>query len=387
MKFWKRMLTLAMTLALTLTLVSCGGMSEGSRTDGIYYDATGVSPDAVLMQIDGVDVPAERYFYWLYNSASNAAMYCGTDGFGEDAGDGRSYGQVCLDLALQNAKELALVEKWALENELTIPEEEMTSLMEEIDAYEEQYGEFGFNYMGVTRETMEYFYQEFAYYDLLLESVMVEGGAMSPTEEELKAYVEASGLMKADHILLATKDLVTGEPLDEAAVQAQYEKAQEILSELQAAEDLEETFQKLGDEYSEDTGRAVYPDGYIFGEGEMVIEFEEAAKALAVGEISGIVESDFGYHILLRKEVPVEEVLTEEGYFSYLLEKSLAEVEVKFSDLYNEKVATLDVGAFYNGVTDARDALFQEYQASLETEGSGEESGEGTEEDTEEAVG
>ncbi len=373
-------MTLALALAMVLTLASCGGMSEGSRTDGIYYDATGVSPDAVLMRIDGVDVPAERYYYWLYNSVSNAAMYCGADGFDTDAGDGRSYAEVCFDFTLEAAKEYCLVESWAGELGLSLTEEDLASIQEEVDAYEAEYGDFGFAYMGVTRETMEYLYTQFAYYDLLLEAAMVEGGALAPDEETLKAYVEEAGLLKADHILLATKDLTTGEALGEAEVQAKYQKAEEILAELQAAEDLEATFKALADEYSEDTGRDYYPDGYIFTDGDMVIEFENAAKELAAGEISGIVESDFGYHILLRKEISAEEILTEDSYFTYLLERRSAEMEVEYSELYEQSVLTMDMGDFYTKVSDARNALYTEYEASLVADGGEEEDAAGDEE-------
>ena len=380
MKLMRRTMTIALALAMVLTLVSCGGMKKGSRTDGIYYEATGISPDAVLMRLGGVDVPAERYFYWLYNSVSNAAMYCGADGFDTDAGDGRSYAEVCFDFTLEAAKEYCLVEKWAKELGLTLTEEDDASIKEQVDAYEEEYGDFGFKYMGVTRETMEYLYTQFAYYDLLLDAAMVEGGSLSPDEETLRAYVEEAGLIKADHVLLATKDLTTNEPLSEDEIQAKYQKAEEILAELQAAEDLEATFKALADEYSEDTGRTAYPDGYVFSEGDMVIEFENAAKALNAGEISGIVESDFGYHILLRKEISAEEILTEDSYFTYLLERKTAEMDVEYSEIFEQNVLTMDMGDFYTKVSEARDVLYAEYEASIMAGGK-DESGE------EEAVG
>ena len=288
---------------------------------------------------------------------------------------------------MQSVKEIAMVKPFGEKSGLSLSEEQIAQITEEISSYESEYGEFGFRYMGVTKATMEEMYNAFAWYDVLEQSVYVEGGALAPADEDLLAYAEQSGLMKADHILLATQDLATGAALDEAAKQAQYVKAEDILATLQAAEDLESVFATLADENSEDTGRAVYPDGYVFGAGEMVAEFENAAKELAPGEISGIVESQFGYHILLRKELSAEEILAQGDYFAYLLKQNAESVKVEYSDLFNEKVANLDLGAFYTAVTDARDALYTEYLEQQEAEDAaggaeGESAGE-----TEEAVG
>ena len=47
------------------------------------------------------------------------------------------------------------------------------------------------------------------------------------------------------------------------------------------------------------------PNGYVFTYGEMVEEFEEAAFALEVGEISEPVKTSHGYHII--KKLPLDE--------------------------------------------------------------------------------
>jgi len=82
-------------------------------------------------------------------------------------------------------------------------------------------------------------------------------------------------------------------------------RAEAILARVHAGED----FDMLMWFYGEDHGMEIYPDGYTFIRGDMVIEFEEAALALEVGQISGLVSSGVGYHIIMRAEPDPENVM------------------------------------------------------------------------------
>lgn len=100
-----------------------------------------------------------------------------------------------------------------------------------------------------------------------------------------------------------TKDPSTGEELSDADKADKKAKADEIYKELAAITDQSELmkrFAELKEEYCEDTGKTTYPDGYTFTEGKMVPEFENAVKALEAYEVSEPVQSDYGYHIILR---------------------------------------------------------------------------------------
>ena len=74
--------------------------------------------------------------------------------------------------------------------------------------------------------------------------------------------------------------------------------ATEVLEKLNKGE----SFAKLAEQYSIDGSRKRGGDLGFFGKGMMVKEFEKAAFALKKGETSGLVKTEFGYHIIKRLE-------------------------------------------------------------------------------------
>jgi foldase protein PrsA len=102
---------------------------------------------------------------------------------------------------------------------------------------------------------------------------------MTATDEEVTAYL-------ASHPELDTD-------------KKNREKAEEVLKRARAGED----FGKLAQEFSSDTGnKDKGGDLGWFGHGEMVKEFEQAAYALKPGEISNVVQTPFGFHIIKLEE-------------------------------------------------------------------------------------
>jgi parvulin-like peptidyl-prolyl isomerase len=121
---------------------------------------------------------------------------------------------------------------------------------------------------------------------LMMKLQAAVAGPVELTAEEIQTYWEANRAnydtpeqVRASHILVKTED-----------------EAKAILAELEAGKD----FATLAREKSTDTASAKQ-DGDLgwFGTGTMVAEFEAAAFSLAVGQRSGIVPTQYGFHIIL----------------------------------------------------------------------------------------
>jgi peptidyl-prolyl cis-trans isomerase C len=144
----------------------------------------------------------------------------------------------------------------------------------------------------------------------LLEKQVVS--TITVTDEEISIFYERNKdkfkrpeSVRASHILIDTKPTDTPEVKQKAK-----EKAQGLLKQLKEGKD----FAELAQTESACPSKAQGGDLNFFGKGQMVPEFENAAFALKPGEMSDVVETQFGYHIIKVTEkkpeetVPLEEV-------------------------------------------------------------------------------
>lgn len=118
------------------------------------------------------------------------------------------------------------------------------------------------------------------------------------------AKFEQPEMVKAAHILLSTLDDSRKElPEDKKA--AKRKLADDLLKRAKAGED----FAKLAKEFSEDPGSKNRGGEYTFPRGQMVPEFEAAAFSLETNQVSDLVTTQFGYHIIkLYEKLPAKKL-------------------------------------------------------------------------------
>jgi parvulin-like peptidyl-prolyl isomerase len=110
-----------------------------------------------------------------------------------------------------------------------------------------------------------------------------------------KADFEQPEMAHVRHILLMTIDPATHTPLSTNAIAAKRQQIDDLLKKIRGGAD----FATLAKQYSEDPG-SKNDGGELppFSRGQMVPEFESAAFSLTNGEVSDVITTQYGYHII-----------------------------------------------------------------------------------------
>jgi peptidyl-prolyl cis-trans isomerase C len=114
-------------------------------------------------------------------------------------------------------------------------------------------------------------------------------------EENSSLYQEAEKA-KVAHVLLTTRKIPSGDPLPLPERTAKKERAEKALAKAR----VESNFSKVVEEFSEDPESRKKNGELTFARGSGVVppQFEAAAFSLAPGQVSDLVQSVFGYHII-----------------------------------------------------------------------------------------
>lgn len=355
----KRMMALLLAVVLCLTLFTgCGGTGDAVETTPtpapttppavIDYDAAFAKydPATVVMTVDGKDVTWSEFFYMLYSSLSQIEYYMGEIRWADELVEGMSFDGYTMDMTMTMLKQMHAVENKSNELKLKLTaddhkliEDNKVSVMAQYcgeNATEEDFEAFLLSKLYLTPDVYTYINENSLKYEkLFTESIGAAGEKI--TEEEVAEFIDSVPYVSAKHILLMTVNGDTGEALDDETVAKAKQTADELLAKLQAEADptkRAKLFDELMFEYNEDPGLAVFPEGYTFTNGEMYPVFEEAVFALEDYEISGIVESQAGYHIIMRVPTHKDSVVN----FDYETNTFYTVLAYAATDIYSKRL-------------------------------------------------
>jgi len=137
-------------------------------------------------------------------------------------------------------------------------------------------------------------------------------------EEPEKAHVQ--------HLLLMTIDPTTQSPLSADQVAAKRKQIDALLVRARAGED----FTNLVKQYSEDPGSKATGGEYNFSRGQMVPEFEAASFSMTNGQISDVVITKYGFHIIrLLGKSPAKKVelaTVSDDIRNYLIQEKISKL-------------------------------------------------------------
>lgn len=328
--------------------------------------ATGVASDEIVATVDGNSAPAELVAYEIGYIGAYLDYMFQMDGLGEfDIRtmklDGREAAEFVRTEAFNMVKQQLVLENLCKEQGLKLSAAALMQIDDQYEEDEEYYGREGYiaeiHKLGLTEEGYDRVTRAAYLYPMLLDAYADPESPLYADDETIAAFAAEQGYITADHILIPSIDLATREPLSDEEAAENRALIEDLLWQLRDSRDPIALFQKLADEYSQDTGRLTNPDGYTFKEGTMVENFDYSARMLEEGEYSDIVETEYGYHIILRKPLDVA-AAAEAARDAYYDQAFNAEVDKADMEL-TAAAEKLDAVAIYEAIVAAQGELSQ----------------------------
>ncbi len=222
-----------------------------------------------------------------------------SDYLDEDIGYGVTGADMLREQVFSLITEFEAARLFAIENGIKISDAEKKEFLAPNEAAGAREN---FKAAGINEAFYDYLTESQMYY-IKSEELFADGGKYAVDTEGI-AELLAGNYVRVKHILIQAQTGGTNYKEKEAL-------AKQILQKISRGED----FEKLLKEYGEDPGMEVSPDGYMMDNngntldgGQLVTEFVVASNALKVGEVSDIVTTAYGFHII--KRYPIDKTYT-----------------------------------------------------------------------------
>ncbi len=289
------------------------GWDPETGTASINDDEDEVDEKSDLLTINGQAVSVKDYKFYLNYIKKGMERQAAQSGI-EDVWELDMNGVSTLEFLKQEALNAIIREKiekqQATEKGITLTEDDYQLIAAEKETYKDNLGgednlKKYLSEIGFTEEGFIKHLENERLFNKLYEHITQIDGDAEISIEQAKDYYEDNmeefKQVTAKHILFSIMD-EEGQVFSEEEQEEVKKKAESVYKDIKSGKN----FDELMEEYSEDPGLEMYPEGYTFGKGEMIKEFEETAFELKTGEVSNLVKTDYGYHIIK---------VTEEAYY------------------------------------------------------------------------
>ncbi len=273
-------------IIIVAALVCCMLAVSGCKKNGPEIVLTsGLTQEEVFRVNEKVCTKTE-FMVWLVNLENGYGDLFGNKLFKlETDEDGTTVSQKYKDSVLAKLSQIKAMSLMSKSQGIVLSKEEETRIKEAATEYYSSLSELEIRSMNNVRETDI----ETIYTDLVLANKVYEKLTQSVnpeiSDDEARSVSIRSILIKNYRIDSNGNQIKYNmEEMNDA-----YKRAFDIYSRIQAGE----SFDILASDYNEDEKSM-----YSFGRGEMPKPIEEAAYNLSEGEVSSIIETEYGYHII-----------------------------------------------------------------------------------------
>lgn len=271
MKLKKRIFGILLLFGIGVFISGCGKGKVRMASAEIVFTGT-LSENEVFRVEEEVCTLAQARLL-LVNEKNQYEKSFGSELWKQELG-GQTFEDYIRDVVQNQLAQMKAMVLLARREQVVLGEEEEEQIQKAAEAYFSSLTAEEIGILQITEEEIQQFYKDYCLADKIYQYLT------SQVEEEISD--SEARVIVVQHILLE--------------VDEETEDKQEIrnrLLELKRQAEEGSSFFSLAAEYSDDSVME-----YSFGRGEMEKAFEEAAFALSVGEISDVVESSSGYHLI-----------------------------------------------------------------------------------------
>ena len=306
---------ISLLLAISLAFTGCGEKNIVLTTEFEKDE---------LMRINDLSCYLPEMMLYLTTIQNQYEEVYGNEFWDKTAGDETLEDKI-KENVLAKVAQIKVMQLMARDYGITLDEEETAAVNEAAESYFAGLNDKEIELTGATLETVISIYTEYALANKVYEYTIKD---INPEISDDEAR-----MVTVQHILIKTyANDADGNRVaytDRARTEA-YELCEELRQRATDEEEPED-FEMLAAEYNEDENVT-----YTFGRGEMPESFEEAAFSLDEGEISEVIETESGYHIIkCIKAIDVDE--TQENKEKIVRERQ----DSAFEETYDAYVATI----------------------------------------------